>query len=79
VEHRDSLCRILVQEANAFDIQKIHLIQIQRYSRSAATEFGLHLINVVNSKFATQANPCFAPPRNPIDSQRQWILGSDTD
>ena len=53
VEHRDSLCFALVQEANAFDIQKVHLIQIQRYSRSAATEFGLHLINVLNSKFAT--------------------------
>ena len=53
MKHRDSLCLALVQEANAFDIEKVHLIQIQRYGRSAATEFGLYLIDVLNSKFAT--------------------------
>jgi hypothetical protein len=54
-------------------------MQIQRQSRPPAIEFGLYLINVLNSKFARQANSCLAPPRNPIDSERQWILGSDTD
>jgi hypothetical protein len=51
VHHRDSLCLALVQEANAFDIEKVDLIQIQRYSRSTAPELGLDLINVLNSKF----------------------------
>jgi len=42
-----------VQKANALDIHKIHFSQIQRYSRSAASEFAFHLINVLSSKFAT--------------------------
>ena len=53
MEHGDPLCLTRVQEANAFDVQKVHLMQIQRQSRPPAIEFGLYLINVLNSKFAT--------------------------
>jgi len=53
VQNRDARRLTRVQKANALDIHKIHFIQIQRYSRSAASEFGLHLINVLSSKFAT--------------------------
>jgi len=53
VENRDARRLTRVQKANALDIHKIHFIQIQRYSRSAASEFGLHLINLLSSKFAT--------------------------
>jgi hypothetical protein len=50
---RDSVRLTRIQKANALDIDKVHLLQIQRYSRSAVPEFGLHLIDVLGSKFAT--------------------------
>jgi hypothetical protein len=52
-KRRDSLRLTRVQKANALDIHKVHLIQIQRYSWASVPEFGLHLINVLRSKFAT--------------------------
>jgi hypothetical protein len=53
MQDRDARRRTRVEKTNTFDIDEIQFIQIQRYSRSGASEFGLHLINVVSSKFAT--------------------------
>jgi len=50
MEHRDSFRRTLVQEANALDIHKTHLREIQNDRWSGAYEFGLHLINVARPK-----------------------------
>ena len=47
---RDSVCFAPVQKANALDIYKAHLRQIQRDRRSGAPEFGFHLINVAHAK-----------------------------
>jgi len=50
VEHRDSFRLALVQEANAVDIHKTHLRQIQNDRWSGACEFGFHLINMARAK-----------------------------
>jgi hypothetical protein len=50
MEHRDSLRLTLVQEANALDIHKTHLRQIQNDRWSGACEFGFHLINMARAK-----------------------------
>jgi hypothetical protein len=53
VLRRDSVCFAGVQEANALDVHKTHLRQIQRDGRSGASEFGFHLINVARAKLPT--------------------------
>jgi hypothetical protein len=45
-----SVCLARVQKANALDVYKAHLRQIQRDWRSGAPEFGFNLINVGNAK-----------------------------
>ena len=50
VEHRDSFRLTLVQQANALDIHKTHLFQIQNDGWSRASEFGFHLINMARAK-----------------------------
>jgi hypothetical protein len=52
VEHRDSFRHTLVQEANALDIHKTHLRQIQNDRWSGACEFGFHLINMARPKLS---------------------------
>jgi hypothetical protein len=47
---RDSVCFAGVQEANALDVHKTNLRQIQRDRPSGASEFGFHLINVAHAK-----------------------------
>jgi len=50
MEHRDSLRLTLVQEANALEIHKTYLRQIQNDRWSGACEFGFHLINMARAK-----------------------------
>src|SRR5262249_32680258 len=74
VQRRDSLGLTLVKKANAFDVHKGYLFQVQSRSRSATLELSVQHIDVLRSKLPAHANPGSVPIRNAFNSQRQWML-----
>ena len=72
MQDRDPLRLTRIEKANTFEIDKIQFLQIQNDWRFAALDFGLHLIHIPGSQFATQPNPSFGS----FNPQRHSLTGS---